>query len=62
MPLRNKIIKNLEELKEVKIETVKYIIKSCGVIIDKINANIPLEKLDKIANNLTEIKNLLNIF
>ena len=62
MKTREKVIKNLEDLKEVKIETVKYIIRACGAIIDKVNADIPLEKLDKVANNLTEIKNLFNIF
>lgn len=62
MANRNKIIKMLENNKEVKIKTCLNCVESLREINKRISSDLPLEKLDAVCEKLEEIKKILNIF
>jgi hypothetical protein len=62
MSLRNKVIKNLEDNKIIKIDTCCACVLSLGDINRKLSSELPLEKLDTVCEKLNEIKKILNIF
>lgn len=61
MRTRNKVIKNLENNKTVKIETCINCVEALREINKRISSELPLNKLDTISQKLEEIKKILNI-
>lgn len=62
MKTREKVIKNLEDNKIIKIDTCCACVLSLGDINRKLSSELPLEKLDAVNEKLNEIKKILNMF